>query len=189
MNAATQVHLNFKSGGKLAAVMVQTGQQVAAGDLLAKLDDGDAKVALQQAQSNLNAAQAKYNSTVSGSDLVPLRASVDQAQQALNRLQANYNAAKSNLDVYFLSGNNDRGGANLSFIQSQATLSTLQGDLVADTQYGDVRTATTTANTIGANFQQAQVQSTSLDQAITDLSSSISLLKIQVGAADVAVGA
>src|SRR5919109_2834931 len=54
VNASSQVHLNFKSGGKLAAVMVQTGQQVQAGDLLAKLDDSDARVALQQAQANLN---------------------------------------------------------------------------------------------------------------------------------------
>src|SRR5437870_10951050 len=73
VNAASQVHLSFKSGGKLAAVMVQTGQTVAAGDLLAKLDDSDQKVALQQAQANLNAAQAKYSSTIAGSDLVPRR--------------------------------------------------------------------------------------------------------------------
>ena len=184
VNAASQVHLNFKSGGKLAAVLVQTGQQVQAGDLLAKLDDSDARVALQQAQANLNAAQAKYNSTVSGSDLVPLRNAVDQAQQALNRLQANYGAAKTNLDAFFLSGNNDRGAANLSYIAAQSTLSTVQGDLTADTQYGDVRTATNTANTIQANFQQAQVQSNALDQAITDLSGSIALLKIQISTAD-----
>ena len=184
VNAASQVHLNFKSGGKLAAVMVQTGQQVKEGDVLAKLDDSDQRVALQQAQANLNAAQAKYNATLSGSDLAQLRLAVDQAQQALNRLQASYAAAKTNLDGFFLNANDDRGAANLSFIASQAMLSTLQGDLVADTQSGDIRTAANTANTIQANFQQAQVQSSALDQAITDLASALSGLKALIAAAD-----
>src|SRR5919199_324706 len=120
--ATGQVHLNFKSGGKLAAVMVQTGQQVQAGDVLAKLDDSDQKVALQQAQTNVNAAQLKYNSVASGADLAPLRASVDQAQQALDRLTAAYNAAKANLDAFNAGANSDRNAANASFSASQATL-------------------------------------------------------------------
>ena len=184
VNAASQLHLSFKSGGKLAAVMVQTGQTVAAGDLLAKLDDSDQKVALQQAQANLNAAQAKYSSTLAGSDLVPLRNSVDQAQQALNRLQTNYVAAKTNLDIFFSGAGADRNAANAAVLSAQSTLNTLQNDLNSDRAYSDVRTAMNTANSMQATFQQAQVPSATLDQAITDLSSSLQSLKTLIAAAD-----
>ncbi|HYY55136.1 MAG TPA: efflux RND transporter periplasmic adaptor subunit [Candidatus Dormibacteraeota bacterium] len=184
VNASSQVHLNFKSGGRLAAVMVQTGQQVQPGDVLATLDDSDQKVAVQQAQSNLNAAQAKYNSVVSGLDLVPLRTSVDQAQQALDRLTAAYNAAKANLDTFNAAANNDRSAASISFAAAQTTLATLQNDLFLDIQYSDVHTAGVTASTVYQNLQQAQVPSTILDQALVDLGSAIAQLKTQIAAAD-----
>jgi RND family efflux transporter MFP subunit len=184
VNAASMVHLNFKSGGKLAAVMAQTGQQVQAGDLLAKLDDSDQRVALQQAQSNLNAAQAKYNSTVSGADLAQLRLSVDQAQQSLDRLTTSYNAAKVNLDAFNTAANSDRVAASLSFAAAQTTLSTLQNDLSTDIQYNDVRTASTTSNTLYQSLQQAQVPAGILDQALVDLGSAIAQVKAQIAAAD-----
>ena len=184
VNAASQVHLSFKSGGKLAAVMVQTGQPVNAGDLLAKLDDSDQRVALQQAQSNLNAAQAKYSSTLSGSDLAQLRLSVDQAQQALNRIQTNYAAAKTNLDMFFNAAGSDRAAANASALSAQTTLNTVQNDLNSDRAYSDVRTAMNAANTMQATFQQAQVPSATLDQAIADLSSSLQSMKTLLAAAD-----
>lgn len=184
VNAASQVRLTFKSGGKLTAVMVSTGQQVKAGDALAKLDDSDAQAALQQAQANLNSAQAKYDSTVRGDNIGALQQAVSQAQQSLDRLRANYAAAKSALDSLYYTTNSDRGAANLSFTSAQATLSTLQNDLAYDTYTADVRSAITTANTVQANFAQAQVQAGILDQALSDLGAALQTLKNELAQAD-----
>ncbi len=184
VNASSQVRLSFKTSGRLAATLVSVGQSVNAGDVLAKLDDADQQTSLRQAQANLTSAQAKYNSVLTGDDLVALKLSLDQTQQTLNRLQANYAAAKTNLDVFASSANADRASANLTFVAAQSTLSTLQNDLLFDAQYADIRTARTTAQTIQANFQQSQVQSAILDQALTDLGTAIAALRTQLANAD-----
>ena len=184
VNPSTTTNLSFGTNGEVAAELVSVGQNVNAGDVLAKLKDADQQAALQQAASNLAAAQAKYNTTSNGDDLIPLRASIDQAQQALDRLQTTYNSAKGNLDTYNGWAVSDRLAANQSYLAAQTTLSTLQSDLFTDIQYNDVRTATTTSNTLYQNLQQAQVPSTTLDQALTDLGAAISALKTQMAAAD-----
>ncbi|MGA2469912.1 MAG: efflux RND transporter periplasmic adaptor subunit [Solirubrobacteraceae bacterium] len=60
---ASEVDLNFKSSGILTNLYVQPGQEVYAGQLLAEIDPTSASVALQEAQANLEAAQAKLAET------------------------------------------------------------------------------------------------------------------------------
>lgn len=48
-----------KIPGRLEKVLVEEGQRVAEGDVLAKLDDDDARVAVQQAEADLRAARAQ----------------------------------------------------------------------------------------------------------------------------------
>jgi len=55
--------LNFKSSGILTNLYVSAGQHVAAGELLATIDPTSATVALEEAQANLDAAQAKLAET------------------------------------------------------------------------------------------------------------------------------
>ena len=184
VNPSTTTNLTFGTSGEVAAEMASVGQNVNAGDVLAKLKDADQQAALQQAASNLAAAQARYNATANGDDLIPLRASIDQAQQALDRLQTSYNSAKGNLDTYNGWAVSDRTAANQSYLAALTTLSTLQADLFMDIQYNDVRTATATSNTLYQNLQQAQVPSTTLDQALIDLGAAISALKTQMAASD-----
>ena len=54
-----QSKLGFKSSGRLAELLIKVGDQVAAGQPLARIDDGDLQVALVQAQANLSSAVAK----------------------------------------------------------------------------------------------------------------------------------
>jgi RND family efflux transporter MFP subunit len=117
VNAAAQVRLNFKSSGKIAEILVSVGQQVSAGDPLARLDPTDLATFLSQAQANLAAAQARYDQAVAGAtpeDIAIARQTVDNAQrsvdeaqrtsqndlaaaqQALGTLEAGYGAAKTN---------------------------------------------------------------------------------------------
>ena len=63
--AMNQTKMSFKTSGKIAAVYVSIGQQVTAGQALAKLDTTDLEAALAQAQANLVTAQNNYNRTAS----------------------------------------------------------------------------------------------------------------------------
>jgi HlyD family secretion protein len=103
--ATSQTKMSFKTSGKVAAVYVSVGQQVTAGQPLAKLDTTDLETALAQAQSNLATAQNNYNRTASTTGdaqraLNQARQTAAQdlatAQAALNKLRTNYTAAKNN---------------------------------------------------------------------------------------------
>src|SRR5262245_19230320 len=87
----TQSKLTFKSGGRLNELLVGGGDVVQEGQPLAKLDDADLQVALQQAQASYNSAVAKLEQTTAGSrpeDIAAAQASVDQARIKLQQTQA-----------------------------------------------------------------------------------------------------
>src|SRR2546426_9086144 len=103
--AMNQTKMTFKSTGKISDIYVSVGQQVTAGQPLAKLDTTDLEAALAQAQANLVTAQNNYGRTASTSG--DAQRSLDQARQqaaqdnataqaALNKLRTNYAAAKAN---------------------------------------------------------------------------------------------
>jgi HlyD family secretion protein len=58
LQAVTQQNVGFVKGGKLAALTVAVGQQVNAGQVLAKLDDFYAQADLREAQAKLSGARA-----------------------------------------------------------------------------------------------------------------------------------
>ena len=111
----------FASGGKVTEVLVEVGDVVKAGDVLARLDDVDARQAVADAelqvrqaeislalaqveaeaglaQANLAAAQADYERTLTneahtGDQLTSARINLKQAQEALQDAQAAYDTA------------------------------------------------------------------------------------------------
>ena len=88
--AVNQTKMSFKTAGKIAALYVSVGQQVTAGQPLAKLDTTDLETALAQAQANLVTAQNNYNRTASGTgdSQKALDQARKQAAQALATAQA-----------------------------------------------------------------------------------------------------
>ncbi|WP_169736784.1 efflux RND transporter periplasmic adaptor subunit [Pseudonocardia spinosispora] len=58
LQAITEQNLGFSKGGKLTALMVAVGQQVKAGQVLAKVDDFDAQSDLQEAKAKLSRQEA-----------------------------------------------------------------------------------------------------------------------------------
>ena len=135
VNAAAQVRLNFKTTGKLAEIYVVVGQQVTAGQPLARLDTSDLEVSLAQAQAGLAQAQANYDQISSGAtpeDIAIARQAVDNAQKtgqndvtaaqtSLARLQTNFQASRSTLAS--LSGDikTELGAFSLDQIVTQLT--------------------------------------------------------------------
>ena len=201
--ASNQTKLTFKSAGKIAAVYVSVGQQVTAGQPLAKLDTTDLEAALAQAQANLVTAQNNYNRTASSTNdsqkaLNQARQQAAQdlatAQAALNKITTNYASAKSNFTSYT---DNAVSGIlsfqdSLNTIQSQidaliAEMSTIVGG--GDT--GDLRNALNAVS--GANspgLQNARANSVSLlSPALADFQSSRSALLSVVADFDSALAA
>src|SRR5947208_1164256 len=188
--AQSQTKMSFRSTGKIAAVYVSVGQQVTAGQPLAKLDTTDLEAAVAQAESNLVSAQNNYNRTASTTSdaqkaLNQARQQAAQdlatAQAALNKLTANYASAKSNFGSFT---DNATGGIS-SFQDSLGTIQSQIDALIAEMSRivgggdtGDLRNAMNAVS--GANspaMQNARANSvTLLSPALADYQSARSAL-------------
>ena len=82
----TQSRLSFKIGGRLKEMLVAVGQQVSEGQALARIDDTDLVVAVQQAQAGLRSAEARLDLVRIGSRAEDLEASQAQVEAARAKL-------------------------------------------------------------------------------------------------------
>jgi len=85
---AAQANLGFKSGGWLAELLVQTGDQVEAGEVLARLDDTDARLQVAQAEISLKLAELKLDELIKGADAASLAAAQENLRAAREELEA-----------------------------------------------------------------------------------------------------
>ncbi|WP_068501210.1 efflux RND transporter periplasmic adaptor subunit [Paenibacillus kribbensis] len=88
VQASKEVNINFTNveGAKLIAVNVKAGESVKAGQVLARLDDSDARLQIKNAQSNVAIARAKLEEAKRGpkpSDIELQKANVLKAQMAI----------------------------------------------------------------------------------------------------------
>ncbi len=84
-------NLSFLAGGPVAEVKVQAGDKVVAGQVLVRLDDTDAKLALAQANAALKMAQAQLAQLEAGArpeEIAQQKQAVQAAQAALAGAQA-----------------------------------------------------------------------------------------------------
>lgn len=87
---AREVTLTFKSGGKIARVLVAEGQAVQEGDSLARLETADLEQQLAQAQASLTISETRLAQTEAGpdpEDVAAAGASLESAQANLERLR------------------------------------------------------------------------------------------------------
>jgi HlyD family secretion protein len=78
----TRLELSFKSAGRVAEIMVEEGDQVEAGEVLARLETADLEQAIIQAQANLAISEAQLTQTEDGAsaeDLASARAALESA--------------------------------------------------------------------------------------------------------------
>jgi RND family efflux transporter MFP subunit len=117
-----QTRLTFKSSGRVTELLVQVGDQVQAGQPLARIDPADLQVALQQAQASFDSAVAKLEATRAGSrpeDVASARAQAESARVALAQKQAVPNGP-------------DVASARSQLEQAQIKLAQTQNPLAAD---------------------------------------------------------
>ena len=103
VRARVESRLGFRVGGKLVQRPAELGQRVAAGQLLARVDAQDFKLAAQAAQAQVSAAQSqrdlaaaefkrfealKAQNFISGAELERREASLKAADAALNQAKA-----------------------------------------------------------------------------------------------------
>jgi HlyD family secretion protein len=92
LQAITEQNLSFSNGGKLVALMVTVGQQVSAGQVLARLDDFDAQADLQHAQATLDRNQARLDKVRDGNQTEAAKDDHDAAKDV-------YDATKDQSDA------------------------------------------------------------------------------------------
>ena len=112
-----QVLLSFKSAGRVAEVLVQEGQEVRAGDVLARLETAELELALAQAEAGLAISRARLAQAEAGPDPSELAA----AEAALASAQAAYREllkGPSEDELKVAQGNVER--ARLALEQAQA---------------------------------------------------------------------
>ncbi|MBK9094086.1 MAG: efflux RND transporter periplasmic adaptor subunit [Anaerolineae bacterium] len=86
---ASETALAFRTSGLLAQAAVKVGDRVEAGQVLARLDDADARAQVAQAEANLRLAELKLADLMAGADpaaVAAARASLAAAQADLSRL-------------------------------------------------------------------------------------------------------
>ncbi len=92
--------LPFQTSGRVETVLVAEGDEVQTGQMLARLETRELKLALADAEANLEAAQASLEQAQKGNatpyDLESARASVDQSAAQL-RQQVNGNATTGDI--------------------------------------------------------------------------------------------
>ncbi|MEA9391343.1 secretion protein HlyD [Acerihabitans sp. TG2] len=87
------VNLGFRVGGRLAQVMVDEGDKVHPGQMLAKVDDAPYRNALLQAQANVASARAKLDLAQAGyrsEEIAQVRSQLAQQQAAFNYADSFY---------------------------------------------------------------------------------------------------
>ena len=91
-------NLSFRAGGPIVELKVQSGDTVKAGDLIARLDDVDAKLAVAQAEAALAVAQAQLAELKAGAraeQIAQAEQAVAQAEAAWQGAQAQYSQLRS----------------------------------------------------------------------------------------------
>jgi HlyD family secretion protein len=88
LSPVDEVSLSFQSGGQVTEVLVEVGDVVQAGDVLARLDDTSARQAVTEAQLSVQQAQANLDST-------RIETKAGLAQANLDAARASYTEASA----------------------------------------------------------------------------------------------
>ncbi|KGA02148.1 hypothetical protein KP05_08510 [Cobetia amphilecti] len=132
VEASERSNLSFRIGGELRELKVQAGQEVEKGDLIARLDDRDARSELNNARSSFNLAQATYKRMKYSVEKGAIsRARFDEAQAEFQSAQAQYSQAQDQLSYTYLKAPYDGVIArvpvdNYQVVAAQETIAVLQ---------------------------------------------------------------
>ena len=169
-----KLNLNFGVPGTVKDVMVDEGQAVKAGDVLATLDTDDLELAVKQAEQAFATQKLAYTQAISptASDIAAAEAAIasassnlkqigtpDQIALQIARLQAD-SAAESKRQAelqWNQISDKPMGGLPRDMLQSQMAQATMAGQ-IAELQYDNVKRGGTEAQKAAARAQVAQTK-------------------------------
>ncbi len=167
--AARQFAIQPKVSGYLTAVTVTDNQHVVAGEVIAKIDQRDYRVALEQAHAQVENAQANIQNI--DAQISEQDAQINAAQAAVDQAQAALVFAQQQAERYAQLAKTGAGTVQSAqqyssqLRQQQATLAAAQATLKLQQRHtGSLKAQRDSA---AANLAQAQAQ---LDQAALNLS-------------------
>ncbi len=94
IKAIEELSLNFLSAGKIEEVLVKVGDEVKAGDVLARLDSSSLVLKRQEVEASLSIAQANYSKVISGATFE----AISIAKRSLEQAQASEASARLDLE-------------------------------------------------------------------------------------------
>ena len=120
---ATDIDLSFKSGGRLAELLVKEGDQAQAGQPLARLDDTDARAQIAKSQIDLAIAETKLAglTAINPLDVAVAQADLEKVAVSLRKAQEAYNVVAWRSDVGMLPQSATLEQASLDFQKAKAT--------------------------------------------------------------------
>jgi membrane fusion protein, multidrug efflux system len=166
--AARSFSVAPKVGGYVTEIPVTDNQHVNAGELLARIDDRDYRIAVDQAKAQVAVAQANIDNVEAQLDsqreqIKQAQAQVDQAQATLQFSQQEETRARDLVEKG--AGTVQREQQTRSDLQSQEANTTRAKAALITTQLG-IKTLETQLESAHAQLQQAKAQ---LDQANLNL--------------------
>jgi len=103
VDASQKADLSFKVSGEIISLMVKQGDEVTKGQVLAKLNDKDIKLLLDEAQSTFDKADADYKRGLSLIEKnVISKADIDQLKLQYTTANTQLSSAKNNLEYTHL---------------------------------------------------------------------------------------
>lgn len=132
VKAADKIDLNFESVGTLNEVVVSEGDEVVAGQVLAKLDAKDAEIQVQQAEANVSSASANLSKLLAGASSEDIKIS----QESVNNAKIAYDNAKRDYDALAVKLDKDIETYQKAVANAESALSDSQKNLAnAGTTY------------------------------------------------------
>lgn len=89
-----EINLSFKNTGRIEKIYVVVGEEVKEGDILAKLENNQLKIQLQEDKAALDLAKAKLDKLLAGASLEEIQI----AKTNVSNAQISLNSAKQNLE-------------------------------------------------------------------------------------------
>lgn len=144
VEAPTDLSLSFQQSGEVTAIAVKPGDHVAAGQMLARIDDTQQKIALESAKASLTSAKASLAALQRGETAIEresddqaaisAEAAVTTAVQSLANAQANtsanvtkYDQAISAAEQSLAAADDSLASAKSELSHAESALTTLQG--------------------------------------------------------------
>ena len=159
------VGISAKVSGQIDDIEVKEGDTVQVGQVIAKIDNKAFEIQVEQAQANLAAAKAKYDSLKAGNrpqQLAQSEASVEQAHINMENVRKNYERTESLFDTGAVSEQQkDTAFTALQLAKSQYQAASQGRSLVSegateqDLRYAEAQVAQAVASLKSAQLQLA----------------------------------